>query len=325
VDFIFEQIRTGGDRNFGYLVGDRAAGLAAAVDPSFDPDRVLERAEAQGLRLTTILNTHGHADHTNGNEALKGRTGAEIAGHPASSHPVDRTLADGEALSIGSIRIRALHVPGHCPDHLLFHLPDHAVAITGDLLFVGKVGGDGHGRGRPHGVAEPAAGPRGAAGRDHRLARPRLRLPPGVDHRTRAPLQSVPPVRRPRGLPRAEADLGGLQAPPRLDLTSDSGFRIGVPIRPCRLVTPEPWATHLEARARCIRTGRQLESRSLDRRGTAAPAEPMERAREDGLEHGRARCLASRVRWSGIHEESDRSAAARPRDARGTGCAGRAE
>jgi hydroxyacylglutathione hydrolase len=143
VDFIFEQIRTGGDRNFGYLVGDRAAGLAAAVDPSFDPDRVLERAEAQGLRLTTILNTHGHADHTNGNEALKGRTGAEIAGHPASSHPVDRTLADGEALSIGSIRIRALHVPGHCPDHLLFHLPDHAVAITGDLLFVGKVGGTG--------------------------------------------------------------------------------------------------------------------------------------------------------------------------------------
>jgi glyoxylase-like metal-dependent hydrolase (beta-lactamase superfamily II) len=139
VDFILEQIRVGGDRNLGYLVGDRAAKVAAAVDPAFSPALFLERAEAQGLRITHILNTHGHEDHTNGNEELKRRTGARIAAHPRAGP--DLPLRDGETLALGSIEIRALHVPGHTDDHLLFFLPAQKVAITGDLLFVGKVGG----------------------------------------------------------------------------------------------------------------------------------------------------------------------------------------
>jgi glyoxylase-like metal-dependent hydrolase (beta-lactamase superfamily II) len=139
VDFILEQIRVGGDRNLGYLVGDRAGKVAAAVDPAFSPALFVERAEAQGLRVTHILNTHGHADHTNGNAELKRRTGARIAAHPRAGP--DLPLADGETLAIGSIGIRALHVPGHTDDHVLFFLPAQKVAITGDLLFVGKVGG----------------------------------------------------------------------------------------------------------------------------------------------------------------------------------------
>lgn len=141
MDFILEQIRVGGDRNLGYLVGDRAAGVAAAVDPAFSPALFLERAEAQGLRIVLILNTHGHGDHTNGNAELKARTGARVAAHPAVRPPPDLPLADGTALPLGSITIRALHVPGHTEDHLLFFLPAQKVAITGDLLFVGKVGG----------------------------------------------------------------------------------------------------------------------------------------------------------------------------------------
>jgi glyoxylase-like metal-dependent hydrolase (beta-lactamase superfamily II) len=139
VDFILEQIRVGGDRNLGYLVGDRAARLAAAVDPAFSPAMFLERAEVQGLRITHILNTHGHLDHTNGNAELKRRTGARIAAHPRAGP--DLPLADGDTLAIGSIAIRALHAPGHTDDHLVFFLPAQKVAITGDLLFVGKVGG----------------------------------------------------------------------------------------------------------------------------------------------------------------------------------------
>ncbi len=50
MNFVFEQIRTGGDRNFAYLVGDREAGVAALVDPSYDPKVVVERAKAQGLK-----------------------------------------------------------------------------------------------------------------------------------------------------------------------------------------------------------------------------------------------------------------------------------
>jgi glyoxylase-like metal-dependent hydrolase (beta-lactamase superfamily II) len=141
VDFVFEQIRVGGDRNLGYLVGDRAARVAAAVDPAFSPALFLERAEAQGLRITHILNTHGHADHTNGNADLKRRTGARIAAHPDASPPPDLPLADGATLPLGSLSVRALHVPGHTADHLLFFLPAQKVAITGDLLFVGKIGG----------------------------------------------------------------------------------------------------------------------------------------------------------------------------------------
>jgi glyoxylase-like metal-dependent hydrolase (beta-lactamase superfamily II) len=141
VDFILEQLRVGGDRNLGYLVGDRAARVAAAVDPAFSPGLFVERAEAQGLRIEWILNTHGHADHTNGNAELKRRTGARVAAHPAARPAPDRPLADGDSLKLGSIVVRALHVPGHTEDHLLFFLPREKVAITGDLLFVGKVGG----------------------------------------------------------------------------------------------------------------------------------------------------------------------------------------
>jgi glyoxylase-like metal-dependent hydrolase (beta-lactamase superfamily II) len=141
VDFILEQIRLGGDRNLGYLVGDRAARVAAAIDPAFSPGILLERAEAQGLRIEWIFNTHGHGDHTNGNAEVKRRTGARIAAHATAPATPDLALADGDEVAVGSVTIRALHVPGHTADHLLFFLPREKVAITGDLLFVGKVGG----------------------------------------------------------------------------------------------------------------------------------------------------------------------------------------
>ena len=141
MDFIFEQIRIGGDRNFGYLLGDRGTGRAALVDPAFDPDRLVDRAEAQGLDVVLVLNTHGHRDHTNGNDRATARTGAPVAAHSSASPSPDRALEDGEVLELGSVEIRCLHVPGHADDHLLFHLPEQRVAITGDLLFVGKIGG----------------------------------------------------------------------------------------------------------------------------------------------------------------------------------------
>ncbi len=141
MQFVFEQIRTGGDRNFAYLVGDREAGTAVAVDPSYHPERTLERARAQGLRISSILNTHGHGDHVNGNEAMRGETGAPVAAGRDSPVRPDRPLEDGDSIRVGAIEIRVLHVPGHCPDHLLFWLPREKVAITGDLLFVGKIGG----------------------------------------------------------------------------------------------------------------------------------------------------------------------------------------
>jgi hydroxyacylglutathione hydrolase len=141
MNFVFEQIRTGGDRNFAYLLGDRSAGVAVVIDPSFEPEITWKRAEAQRLKIEMILNTHGHDDHSNGNAEMKRLSGAEVAAHESSSVRPDILLGDDNTLSVGDIEIRVLYVPGHCSDHLLFHLPEQKIAITGDHLFVGKVGG----------------------------------------------------------------------------------------------------------------------------------------------------------------------------------------
>ncbi len=139
LSLVFEQIRAGGDRNFGYLLGDRTAGQALLIDPSYSPELFVERARDQRLTVTHIVNTHGHPDHTNGNERAAALTGAPIAAHPALQPDV--VLADGAELPIGTWRLRCFHVPGHSEDHLALYEPTHRLLITGDLLFVGKVGG----------------------------------------------------------------------------------------------------------------------------------------------------------------------------------------
>ena len=136
---VFEQIRSGGDRNFGYLLGDREARAAVLIDPSYSPDVFVERARAQSLAVTHVINTHSHPDHTNGNERALALTGAAFAAHPML-RPVclSRTAP---TLTIGELRLTAHHVPGHCVDHLVLYESVNQLLITGDLLFVGKVGG----------------------------------------------------------------------------------------------------------------------------------------------------------------------------------------
>lgn len=141
MSFVFEQIRTGGDRNFGYLLADREAGVAAAVDPGYEPGAILERADAQGLEIGMILNTHGHADHTAGNDTVREHTAAPLVAHPDATAGPDVPIEDGDTMELGSLTLAFLHVPGHAPDHVLIRVPEHGVALTGDLLFVGKIGG----------------------------------------------------------------------------------------------------------------------------------------------------------------------------------------
>ena len=138
---VFEQVRTGGDRNFGYLIGDREAGKGVLVDPSYSPGVLVDRAAAQGLAVTHVVNTHGHPDHTEGNAAAVELTGAPVAAHPAAPEPPDVALADGGELAVGSLALWCLHTPGHCDDHLVLFEAEHRLLVTGDLLFVGKVGG----------------------------------------------------------------------------------------------------------------------------------------------------------------------------------------
>ncbi|OFV90847.1 MAG: MBL fold hydrolase [Acidobacteria bacterium RIFCSPLOWO2_12_FULL_65_11] len=141
MQLVFEQIRTGGDRNFGYLLADRDAKQAVLIDPSYTPETLVARAAEQHLRVTYIINTHGHQDHINGNDKAVELTGAPVAGHPALPTPVDVPLRDGQELTVGAVRLRFMHVPGHAADHLVVYEPSYELLITGDLLFVGKIGG----------------------------------------------------------------------------------------------------------------------------------------------------------------------------------------
>jgi hydroxyacylglutathione hydrolase len=138
---IFEQIRAGGDRNFGYLFGDRDTGEGILIDPSYSPEAFVERGHDQGLTITHIFNTHGHEDHINGNSQVKGATGARVAAHPKSPAQPDVPLADGHELQVGSLQFQFLYVPGHADDHVTIFETTNQILITGDLVFVGKVGG----------------------------------------------------------------------------------------------------------------------------------------------------------------------------------------
>ncbi len=141
MQLVFEQIRAGGDRNLGYLLADREAGRGVLIDPSYSPDAFVQRALDQNIAITHVINTHSHPDHINGNEHAMERTRAPLVAHVDAPTQPAIAVTDGQELAIGSLVLRFIHVPGHCHDHVLVYERRHAILITGDLLFVGKVGG----------------------------------------------------------------------------------------------------------------------------------------------------------------------------------------
>jgi hydroxyacylglutathione hydrolase len=129
-----------------YFIGDDTAGVAAVVDPKFEIDEYLHLARYLGVSIEHILETHNHADHVSGHGRLVSATGATIhvhrdAGVDYPHEPFD----DGWELELGSVRVRALHTPGHRPEHTAFLLIDTErgeepwAVLTGDTLFVGDV------------------------------------------------------------------------------------------------------------------------------------------------------------------------------------------
>ncbi|HEX2502836.1 MAG TPA: MBL fold metallo-hydrolase [Miltoncostaeaceae bacterium] len=129
-----------------YLVGDGDAGAAAVIDPRFEIDEYLELSRYLGVHIEHVLETHTHADHVSGHGRLAEATGATIHVHRAAGveyphEPFD----DGWELPLGRLRVRAIHTPGHRPEHTAFALVDTArgdvpwAVLTGDSLFVGDV------------------------------------------------------------------------------------------------------------------------------------------------------------------------------------------
>jgi hydroxyacylglutathione hydrolase len=144
-----------------YLVGDDSAGVAAVVDPRFEVDAYLELARYLGVRITDVFETHNHADHVSGHGRLAAATGARIHVHalvdPEFAH---EPFEHGDHWDIGQVRIRALHTPGHRPEHSAFLLADRRrgedpwAVLSGDSLFIGDVA-------RPDLAVEKAEGARG--------------------------------------------------------------------------------------------------------------------------------------------------------------------
>jgi glyoxylase-like metal-dependent hydrolase (beta-lactamase superfamily II)/rhodanese-related sulfurtransferase len=129
-----------------YLVGDEKAGAAAVVDPRFEIDEYLELARYMGVSIEHILETHNHADHVSGHGRLAAATGAAIYVHREAAPDYDHVaIDDGFELEIGQLVIRALHTPGHRPEHTAFALIDRHrgedpwAVLTGDTLFVNDV------------------------------------------------------------------------------------------------------------------------------------------------------------------------------------------
>lgn len=129
-----------------YLIGDEDAGLAAVVDPRLDIDEYLRLARYMGTRIEHVLETHNHADHVSGHGRLVASTGATIHIHRAAAPEYDHEpFDDGWELTLGALTIRALHTPGHRPEHTAFSLvdtdrgPEPWAVLTGDSLFVGDI------------------------------------------------------------------------------------------------------------------------------------------------------------------------------------------
>jgi hydroxyacylglutathione hydrolase len=121
--------------NYAYLVHDRDANLTAIVDPS-EPEPVRKALSARGWKLTHILNTHHHFDHTGGNIPLKEASGATVVGPEKDRDRIpgiDTGVDDRSGWKFGSRTVEVLEIPAHTRAHIAFVVDD--AAFTGDTLF----------------------------------------------------------------------------------------------------------------------------------------------------------------------------------------------
>jgi len=153
-----EQIPVGFMQVFCYLVQDEETGEAILIDPAGNEEDLLAYLKEKGLKLRYIVNTHGHADHTCGNEKIRDATGAQVVMHEVDDTyyqrpeskifarsmgfptpgPADLRVQDGEELTFGNLKMKIIHTPGHTLGACCILISGNL--FTGDTLFVGAVG-----------------------------------------------------------------------------------------------------------------------------------------------------------------------------------------
>jgi glyoxylase-like metal-dependent hydrolase (beta-lactamase superfamily II) len=138
---IIRQIAIGFMDNFCYIIGCENTRKALVIDPGPNVERIVSEAQKDNLEIVTIVNTHGHGDHTAGNAKLKSLTGADIIIHELDGdrYPdADVLLGKEEVLQLGELSIEIIHTPGHTPGGICLHARGNL--FTGDTLFVGDSG-----------------------------------------------------------------------------------------------------------------------------------------------------------------------------------------
>lgn len=113
-------------------------GEAIVVDPGPAIERhveaLAENARERGLRISTILLTHGHPDHAPGAAPLKARTGARVLAHPYSEVPRDGDVVLDADLRVGELVLRIIDAPGHTFEHIAIYEPSERALFTGDVI-----------------------------------------------------------------------------------------------------------------------------------------------------------------------------------------------
>ncbi|MBN2713771.1 MAG: MBL fold metallo-hydrolase [Planctomycetes bacterium] len=145
-----------------YIIADENSKTCAVIDPGGDGDMIIEAIESTGRAPEIILITHCHFDHLGalmelrehypdlktGCHAICGERIGEprhnlsvlIAGEAIRLPAPDIVFEDGETFTAGVLEITAIHLPGHSPGHLLFHVPSEETVFVGDVVFAGSVG-----------------------------------------------------------------------------------------------------------------------------------------------------------------------------------------
>jgi hydroxyacylglutathione hydrolase len=133
----FKQIKEYGD-NFSYVVADEKTGEAAVIDPSFNAAAITKLLKSHRLNVKYIIDTHGHSDHTAGNDEIKRTFSAKIVAHELSKTKKDVPVVDKDTIHVGDVSIRVIYTPGHTADGICLLVDDKL--LTGDTLFVGECG-----------------------------------------------------------------------------------------------------------------------------------------------------------------------------------------
>lgn len=142
-----------------YILSDPDSKEAVIIDAGDDADLILDYVQKEQLHVVYVLNTHGHFDHIQANDAVRDKTGAPLAIHAddvellqdpkkiggmfrdiKGCRPPEKILHNGDVLFFGAYQLRVIYTPGHSKGGCCFYEAKEKVCFTGDTLFRGTIG-----------------------------------------------------------------------------------------------------------------------------------------------------------------------------------------